>query len=352
MPWFEPLLYPFSFIYDGVTKVRNRLFDTGYKKSVSFSIPTIVVGNLSMGGTGKTPFVEFLIRLLSDFQSICTLSRGYGRKTTGFILADEDSNASQIGDEPFQIYSKFKPDVAVAVGEDRVMAIPMIIANLPSTDLILLDDAFQHRYVKGDLNILLTTFQKPFFDDRVVPVGTLREARAGAIRADIIVVTKCPEDFDESTKNFYQREIRVYNSHAKIIFAGLKYGEPVSLVNPANHKLNEVILVSGIANDELLRREVSKHYEVKEVFTFSDHHHYKISDVKNIAKSVRQNSNSAILTTEKDAVKLKDPIFREYLAEIAIFALPIEISLSKGDSQWIKDKISEVVKEKGYIREN
>ncbi|MFD2037408.1 tetraacyldisaccharide 4'-kinase [Belliella marina] len=352
MRWFDPVLYPFSLLYDGVTRLRNRLFDSGQKKSVSFSIPTIIVGNLSMGGTGKTPFVEFLVRLLSKDHSICTLSRGYGRKTTGFILADGSSDASQIGDEPFQIYSKFKESVGVAVGEDRVLAIPQILSLKPDTDMLLLDDAFQHRYVKGDLNIMLTTFQKPFFDDQVVPLGTLREAKKGAGRADLIVVTKCPSSLDEPRRDHYSGRIRIFNKQAKIIFAGLKYGEPVPVVNASNKKIKEVVLVSGIANDELFRMEVKGNFEVKEVFTFSDHHHYKVNDVKNIVRSVRQNPNSAILTTEKDAVKLKAPIFREYLAEIAIFALPIEISLDKGDSQWINDKISEVVKEKGYIREN
>lgn len=351
MRWLYPLLYPLSFLYDVGTRFRNRMFDTGLKKSIEFSIPTVVVGNLSMGGTGKTPFVELLIRIFVESHQICTLSRGYGRKTNGFILADANASAAQIGDEPFQIYSKFGFDINVAVGEERILAIPEIIIQKPGTDIIFLDDAFQHRYVKGDLSILLTTFQKPFFKDKVLPLGTLREGKKGAQRADIIVVTKCPIGLEDDIKFYFAAEIRKFNAKAKIIFAGIKYGEPSATGIESNHDFKNVVLVSGIADDSLFRQKAKEEYVVVKEFTFSDHHHYRINDIKNIVSFVKESPNSVILTTEKDAVKLKAPIFRDYLEEIAIFALPIEVSLSEEDLLWLDERVSKAIKDKDYIRE-
>jgi len=351
MRWIDPLLYPFSLLYDFATRLRNWMFDVRLKKEVEFSIPTIVVGNLSMGGTGKTPFVELLIRLFSEKYKICTLSRGYGRKTKGFILADDISSATQIGDEPFQIYSKFGHKINVAVGEERILAIPEIIVQKPDTEAIFLDDAFQHRYVKGDLNILLTTFQKPFFKDKIVPRGTLREAKEGANRADIIVVTKCPAGLEDDVKAKFLIELRKFNMGAKIIFAGIKYGKPQAVSSASNGYCKNVVLVSGIADDSLFKAEAKRKYTVVKDFAFSDHYHYKISDIKKIVECVKENPDSLILTTEKDAVKLKAPIFRDYLEEIAIFALPIEISLSEEDLFWLEKRVSVAIKDKGYIRE-
>ncbi|AFL84816.1 lipid-A-disaccharide kinase [Belliella baltica DSM 15883] len=351
MRWFVPLLYPFSLLYDLGTRLRNRMFDVGLKKSIEFSIPTIVVGNLSMGGTGKTPFVELLIRLFSEKYQICTLSRGYGRTTKGFILANKNATASQIGDEPFQIYSKFGDKINVAVGEERILAIPEIIAQKPETEVVILDDAFQHRYVKGDLNIMLTTYQKPFFEDKVVPLGTLREAKVGARRAGVIIVTKCPSDMANDSKRRLSLEIKKNNPQVKVIFAGLKYGNPIDIGYSSKINFQNVILVSGIADNSLFKKEVKKQYQVVKEFTFSDHHHYKINDVKKIVEFMKDWPDSVILTTEKDAVKLKAPIFREYLEEIAIFALPIEVNLSEEDLLWLEKSVSKVIKDKGYIRE-
>ncbi|MCH7409317.1 tetraacyldisaccharide 4'-kinase [Belliella sp. DSM 111904] len=348
MRWFDPLLLPFSLGYGLATRLRNHLFDIGFKKSVKFAVPTIVVGNLSMGGTGKTPFVEFLIDLLSEQFQLTTLSRGYGRKSRGYFLADKSSDASKIGDEPFQIYEKYGNKVNVAVGEERVLAIPQILLACPETDLILLDDAFQHRYVAGDYQILLTTFHKPFFQDQILPLGTLRESRIGATRADLIVVTKCPKSIDLASKNEYVKQIRIYNEKAKILFVGIKYGKPSSRGAEPLDKLSSVVAVSGIANDALFVEQARQHFEVNHHFSYSDHHHYKISDVEKIAQKCRELPNSVILTTEKDAVKLKAPIFRDYLAEIPIFAWPIAIDIKEEDSAFVKQAIITIIKEKGY----
>lgn len=350
MRWYDPLLYPFGILYDGITSLRNSMFETGKKKSISFLIPTIVVGNLNLGGSGKTPMVEFLIELLVSHLKIATLSRGYGRKTSGFLLASDKLGPSEIGDEPFQIFEKFGGKVVVAVGEKRVLAIPEIIYQKPETELIILDDAFQHRYVKGDYYILLTTFQNPFFSDRILPLGTLRENKNGAKRADLIVVTKCPVDISDGDKEFYRKEINEL-ADVPVMFAGIEYGEPISVFNPQSKTLKRVILVSGIANDKLFVSEVKKRFEVLETITFEDHHRYKEADLIKISDLVKMHGDCMVLTTEKDAVKLKNEAFNKYLAEIPIFALPIKIKLAGKDKDFLFGQITKIVKDKAYIRE-
>lgn len=207
MRFVDFLLFPFALIYDGVTALRNRMFDVGLKKS-TFRGANNCSRKFSCGGTGKTPFVEFLLNRLSGKFHLSVLSRGYGRKTHGYKLATEDCSPAEIGDEPFQIYSKYKNKVCVAVGEERILAIPMILAENPEVEAIVLDDAFQHRYLLADLNIVLTTYQRPFFSDYLLPVGRLREGRVNVNRADIIVVTKCPQNLSEREKNDYKAKPR------------------------------------------------------------------------------------------------------------------------------------------------
>lgn len=350
MPWYEPLLYPFAFIYDEVTRIRNKKFDKGQKKSVSFAVPSIVIGNLNLGGSGKTPMVEFLVEMFQDERQIATLSRGYGRKTKGFLLAGPDFGPRQLGDEPFQIYSKYGEKISVAVGEKRVLAIPKIILAKPQTDLIILDDAFQHRYVKGDFYILLTTFQNPFFKDRILPLGTLRENANGAKRADLVIVTKTPHSTDDEIKKDYLKNIRRYTD-AVVIFSGICYGKPYPINPKRTNAQSKVILVSGIANDELFKAEAQKHFQVVQIFTFGDHHHYTLKDAEKIKNSIKEHDECMILTTEKDAVKLKNEAFRIYLSEISIFVLPIKIQMDIKDSRLLKEKVLSVIKEKAYIGE-
>lgn len=345
MRWYEPFLYPFAILYGGVTELRNRLFDLGVKKSVNFSLPTVVVGNLNLGGSGKTPMVELLIELFKNDFHIATLSRGYGRKTRGFLMADEKLGPSDLGDEPYQIFSKYGAYLTVAVGEDRVMAIPEILSRRPDTNLILLDDAFQHRYVKGDINILLTTFQKPFFKDKILPLGTLREKPEGAARADLVIVTKTPPGVSEENKNRYRTAIAKF-TNAKIAFAGLKYGKPYPLFDGALPEKENVVLVSGIANDQLLFQQVSKSYKIRHRLSFGDHYQYKVSDVLKINQLVKNTDNCIVLTTEKDAVKLKNEAFRKYLSEIPIFVLPIQVELDEEILFWLKNQVDQIVASK------
>jgi tetraacyldisaccharide 4'-kinase len=212
------LLFPITIIYWMVTALRNHLFDINYSRSFQFEPHVINIGNLSVGGSGKTPTVEYLIRLLKDKYVLATLSRGYRRTTKGFRLADQNDNYLSIGDEPFQYYSKFGHQVSVAVGEDRALAIPSILLERDNTQVILLDDAYQHRTVKPDLNILLTEFKKPFTSDYVLPSGRLRESRNGARRADIVLVTKCPEYVDASVQERLAQEIRKYSGPEVPVF--------------------------------------------------------------------------------------------------------------------------------------
>jgi tetraacyldisaccharide 4'-kinase len=350
MRLFDPVLYPFAWLYQGVTGLRNRMFDLGMKKSIRFEIPTIVVGNLSWGGTGKTPMVEYLIRQLKDEYQIATLSRGYGRKTTGFLLANDGLNAGDLGDEPYQIYSKYGKDIAVAVGEERILAIPQILAERPDTELILLDDAFQHRYVKGHVHILLTTYQRPFFEDKILPLGTLREHPKGASRADIIIVTKCPDDVVTGIKEKYTHLIMQYASPgALVVFAGLKYGR-AHHVFTGESAADEapVILLSGIANNEVLKAEVERHHEILEVLEFPDHYKYREKDLQHLSSVYQKHIDKKpmVITTEKDAVKLKAHKFLHYLSEIPIFALPVEIKLNHKDEDALLSLTARMIREK------
>lgn len=351
MRFYDPLLYPFAVLYGLATGFRNRLFDIGTKKIAAFTLPVIVVGNLSVGGTGKTPMVELLIRLFQDSVPLAVLSRGYGRKTQGFILADTSADSDRIGDESFQLYQKFGDKVAVAVGEARALAIPLLLAEKPKTRMVVLDDAFQHRYVSRDVNILLTTFQKPFFSDRILPLGTLRESRQGASRADVVVVTKCPHPLDDEIRNYYRENIQRYAGvDTPVIFAGIRYSPPVPLINDGKSGEDKAILVTGIAANEPFVDAVRSSHEVLEVLEFPDHYRYKEEDVKKILQVYRKykDQRPVILTTEKDAVKLKANQFLPFWTEIPIFALPMEVDMNDEDCQLIEGMILKVIKEKRY----
>ena len=217
MKLFSWLLFPFSLLYSSIMHFRNYQFDNGTRKTTNFDRVVISVGNLSMGGTGKTPFIEYLIKLLKANHNIATVSRGYGRKTNGFRIANDKDDTKSIGDEPLQLFKKYKRDIIVSVGEERILAIPSVLLEFPETDVFLLDDAFQHRKVGRDFNILLSDYHKPFYEDHVLPMGRLREGRPGANRADCILVTKCPE-LNDSEKLEIKNQISVYAPKAPVFF--------------------------------------------------------------------------------------------------------------------------------------
>jgi tetraacyldisaccharide 4'-kinase len=314
--------------------LRNHLYDSGYKPSFRFDVHTVVVGNLTVGGSGKTPMIEYLIRLLKSERKIATLSRGYGRKTKGFRLATNADEATTLGDEPFQIFRKYGHEVSVAVGEERALAVPSILLENPETDAILLDDAFQHRTIQGHLNILLTEFDTPFYNDWLLPTGNLRESGKGANRADVIVVTKCSNELTKEQKDRITEAIQGYAGPRPVFFSKIRYCDPVAfgLQRPITAK---VILVSGIARPKPLEHYARLKYEVVRHFDFPDHHVYTRQDVDQITEVAIQQA-CAIVTTEKDMVRLKRVEFEDALNRNSWFYLPIEMEFHENGSEFDK----------------
>ncbi len=316
------LLWPVSLLYDAGTRIRNGMFEAGILKETTFSIPVISVGNLSMGGTGKTPHIEYLIQLLKSNCKVAVLSRGYGRTTKGFREVSIASSSDECGDEPLQIKTYHK-DVAVFVCEDRVTGIQKIIQDI-FPDVILLDDAFQHRYVKPSLNILLTDYAKPFFNDTVLPSGNLREASSAFKRADIIIVTKCPEYLPETIQSHYLKSINPLKDQ-QVYFTGLHYHSLVSANSSADlptssyPKVN-CILLTGIANPELLIQYAEKQFHSVNHMEFNDHHRYSESDFKKIEEKFNNiASPSIIVTTSKDYMRIKG-----HISHLPVYILPVE----------------------------
>jgi tetraacyldisaccharide 4'-kinase len=325
-----PLLFPFSVLFGAVASLRNHLYDIGFRPSVRFEVPVISVGNLSVGGTGKTPMIEYLIRLFSIEYHIATLSRGYGRRTKGIRIAGDSDNAATIGDEPLQFYRKFKDKAVVAVGEERVFAIPHILDQYPDTDLILLDDAFQHRRVQPCFQILLTDFNNLFIKDYLLPAGRLREPRTGASRADVIIVTKCPSNITDDEMISIESSIRAYNKKA-VFFTKISYGTilPVSGFSP--YKPEKIILVTGIANPAPMEKYLRNNFALVKHFSFADHHVYSQNDLISICQAASR-AEACVVTTEKDVVKMDGKIFEN--ASVPLHYLPIEIEFLKNGKEF------------------
>lgn len=321
MKFLRIILFPVVPIYYLITWLRNWLYDKGIKSSKSYDIPIICVGNLSTGGTGKTPMIEYLIRLLKDKKSVATLSRGYKRITEGYEIADQGATADTIGDEPYQFYRKFK-DIKVAVDGNRQNGIAQLLKLEDKPEVILLDDAYQHRKVKAGFNILLTAYYNLYCNDIVLPTGNLREPKSGAKRADVIVVTKCPADISESEKSKISKDLKI-KPNQKLVFSAINYAEKVisSHSEIALQSLSEFTLVTGIANAKPLV-EFLKNKGLKfDHLEFPDHYSFRINDIEELAKK------ELIITTEKDFVRLTD---NESL-EFKLFYLPIEITIDRKD---------------------
>lgn len=298
---FKYLLFPFSWLYGIITQVRNKCYDHGIFKSTSCQTPIIAVGNLSVGGTGKTPMVEYLIQLLQNDFQLATLSRGYKRQSSGYILADKNATAELIGDEPFQYFSKFKK-IKVAVSESRLIGINNLLKLTQPPQVILLDDAFQHRQVKAGLYILLSSFDKLYTDDYVLPMGRLRENKAGAKRAQIIVITKCPANLSEANQQIIIDKIKPL-SHQRVFFSTITYDENVygqSKVLSLKDLTQPKIIIAGIAKPEPFIHHVKN--ENDEIMLFPDHHHFSSKEISVIKQ---KSAGKIILTTEKDFVRLQ-----------------------------------------------
>ena len=324
-------LWPFAKVYGFAVNLRNYFFDKGWLRSEKFEIPIISIGNITTGGTGKTPHVEYLIRLLKKQLKVAVLSRGYGRATKGYYEAQINSKSKKVGDEPLQYKRKF-PDVTIAVNENRVTGINRLIQE-HSPSVILLDDAFQHRYVFPSCNVLLTGYSNPFFNDHLLPVGHLREPISGSVRADVILVTKCPPEISEEQCSDFMLKFDLKSSQ-KVFFSYIKYGEVISLnhqreIDTADFKKYGVLLVCGIADPFPLVSYLHSQFQAVNKIIFPDHHSFTSGDIKLIS---RKFDNIAadfkiIITTEKDIMRLE----KEPLRHLPIFYVPIEVDFIDSD---------------------
>ena len=313
------ILFPFAILYGFITNIRNFLFDKGILKSYSFDVPIIVVGNLSVGGTGKTPQIENLIRLLSPKYKVATLSRGYKRQSEGFFLADSTSNAAILGDEPFQFYTKFK-NIQVAVDADRKNGIEQLLSQKEKPEVILLDDAFQHRKVKAGFYILLTSYGDLYSDDNMLPTGNLRESRSGAKRANVVIVSKCPENLSLDEQEKIKSKLKL-DSIQELYFSYIDYDDSVysedKTLKVTEIKNVDKLLLAGIAKPEPFFAFLQTQNDEKLVFP--DHHHFTDNEILEIKNKVQ---NKIVITTEKDFVRLKGSIPKEQL-----YYLPIRSKL-------------------------
>jgi tetraacyldisaccharide 4'-kinase len=324
------LLLPFSWIYGWVVRFRNHLFNIEYTKSFSFDIPVVVVGNLTVGGTGKTPMVEYLLRLCSEAFHPAVLSRGYKRNTRGFVLADENSTAQTIGDEPLQYHLKFSTPVAVC--EDRVEAIPKILFEAPDTDLIIMDDGYQHRAVNPFLALILTDCKRPFYDDFLLPSGRLREPRKEVRRCDAVIVTKCDADIATDKQEKIISRIHQYKSGVPVFFSTIAYGEPELLFGEGLPS-KQVVLLTGIADGASLKKHIATKWEIVSHAEFPDHHAFSKSDLEQTMQLALK-KDAVILTTEKDAARLRQFDLNQLPQGINVFFIPIRSRFIKNGSDF------------------
>ena len=347
-------LTPLSYLYGWGVALRNKLFDRGWLRSKSFDIPIICVGNLAVGGTGKTPHTEYLIRLLqAEGLHIATLSRGYKRKTKGYLLADADSNASHIGDEPYQMKQKF-PHIRVSVCADRCHGVEQLLQlQAPTVDVILLDDAFQHRYIKAGLNILLTDYSRLFCDDALLPAGKLREHQCSKRRAELIIVTKCPDDITSTDISSISKRLNLL-PHQQLYFSRFSYGTLSPLFPEEGAQSltldtqTQVLLLTGIVSPTPMVNELKKHTPHVKLLAYGDHYDFQDKDLIHIEQQFMQlnANNRMIVTTEKDAARLRHhPALSETLKK-AIYVWPIEIELLEDKQDSFNKNIID------YVRKN
>lgn len=329
---FRYVLFPLSILYGAIIWIRNKLYDKKIVTTSSFNFPIISVGNLSVGGTGKTPMVEYLVRLLKDKYKVATMSRGYKRKTKGFAIANQHTTALDIGDEPMQFYKKF-PDIVVSVAEERLVSIPQLLYEKPDTRVIILDDAFQHRQVQAGLNILLTEYRDLFTRDFILPAGNLRDLKSSYKRADIIIVTKCKSHITTEEKDKIIHEIKP-QLHQHLFFAKLEYGSPYHLFSKEEKFLTpdtNILLVCGIANPKPIKEVLNTYVATYDMMRFRDHHIFTSDDLKEIKLQFEKldTENKIILTTEKDGVRLAK--FETELKNLPVYVFPIRHKILFGE---------------------
>lgn len=338
-PFYIHLLRPFAEVYALVTDFRNWLYDKRYFKSVTFDLPIISVGNLSVGGTGKSPHIEYLISLLQNEFRVGVLSRGYGRKTREYIAVQSSSTAEEVGDEPLMFKQKF-PNAAVAVAIDRIQGIPLLLTDFPETDVVLLDDAFQHRAIHAGLTILLTDFSRLFTDDFVLPAGRLRERKKNYKRADIIIVTKCPQEISSEERTRFREKIKPH-SHQRVYFSSIEYGTRYPLFSPREQLPENILVVTGVANGKPLEDFLKTQFANVYSQHYNDHHTFDRYDLESIRTAFNDigAEKTIVITTEKDAARLL--AHRDWFEQnnIPLYVQPIRVKLLGEDEKSFRDDV-------------
>ncbi|WP_370640877.1 tetraacyldisaccharide 4'-kinase [Prevotella sp. E13-17] len=351
-------LLPLGWLYGCVVQMRNYLFEMGILKSESFSTPVISVGNITVGGTGKTPHIEYLIRLLEKSAKVAVLSRGYKRTSKGFLIADEHSTAQDIGDEPYQMKQKF-PDITIAVEKKRAKGIKLLLQKDPKLDVILLDDAFQHRYVKPGINILLVDYHRLIIYDKMLPAGRMREPLSGKNRADIIIVTKCPKSLTPMEYRVITKAMDLF-PYQELYFSTLSYGKLTPLFKEAANaqlaqkagnltdlKDQNCLLLTGIASPQQMIEDLKPHAASLHPLTFPDHHSFNPQDIERInAEFNNLQGPKCIVTTEKDAARIKHTQGLSEAVKSSLFVLPLEIEFMLEQTDKFNQKII------NYVRKN
>ena len=336
------LLFPFSFIYGSITAMRNLLFDYGIFKSQSYTIPIICIGNLSVGGTGKTPHTQYLLDLLKNNYKAAVLSRGHGRKNSNLQFVETTSNATKVGDEPLQLKQN-NPECLVVVEKNRNKGVKKILNDFPETEVILLDDGYQHRWIKAGFNILITPFSSPYYKDYLMPVGKLRESKKGVSRANAVIFSKTPENTNPTLKKGMLERLHLF-AHQEAYFSGIQYHRFKCINNNTELEENNpysITLVSGIANaNPLIKYLEEKGHSINHL-KYSDHHNYSSNDIDTILAEYNADKSikKLILTTEKDATKLKQ--FLPHFKDVNFYYIPIEIKIDQ--SKKFKNQILDYV---------
>jgi len=328
-------LYPAAFLYGCAVSLRNKLFDAGILKEKEYDVPIICVGNITVGGTGKTPITEYLVRLLQPEYRVAVLSQGYKRKTSGFILADEKSTSKTIGDEPFQLFKKF-PDILVAVDKNRRRGIENLLnlGDNKAPEVILLDDAFQHRYVKSGFSVLLSNYNRPFYEDALMPAGLLREQKSAKNRADVVIVTKCPENIKPIEARIIEKNLNLF-PYQQLFFSSLSYQKLIPLFPEFGQNALDlnfidetatVLLITGIAGPQPLVDKIKSRGCRLEHLKYPDHHWFTTNDINTIEKKYAEikSEKKLIITTEKDVGRLMDCNFRNVDFKKNIYNITIE----------------------------
>lgn len=339
------ILFPIAILYGLVTIIRNLLFELAVFPSKSYPVPVIAVGNLSVGGTGKTPHIEYLIEMFSNQCSVAVVSRGYKRKTKGLLVVNNTHTAIEAGDEMFQLKSKF-PNTSIVVSENRRKGIDYLLKNNSAPLIILLDDAFQHRWVQPGLSILLTSYDKPFSNDYILPLGYLRECRQGAGRADIIIMTKFPKDLQPDSA-YFRKQLKITTKQS-LFFSRIRYGELLAVMDKTRREVpmkavDSIILICGIAHPEPLQKYLSGFCKNLILFKFADHYQFSEKDLEKVKDKFIEikHTQVRIITTEKDFARMQNTQLMNVMANLPLYVLPITIEVD--DEKVFKKKIADYV---------